>query len=276
MKEEDIKNWDEFESKLQELERIRTEAKGKSHSILSDFLYRGQANSAWRLETTLERYSDQRFSLRKYYAYALAAKPKLESFTNQTWPVPDRDQYDEWIKKQSSLRYFNYDTYSYLAYLRHHTFPSPLLDWTESPYVAAFFAMNNVHKDIKSVSIYVFWETPGNVKVTSSDYPGIHSIGPYVKTHRRHFLQQSRYTICTAFDEKVDYPGKVYYACHEDVIARNELNQDKLWKFNIPVTERIAFLHQLNRMNINAYSLFGTEESLIDSIAVDEILLRDR
>ena len=46
MKEEDIKNWDEFESKLQELERIRTEAKGKSHSILSDFLYRGQANSA--------------------------------------------------------------------------------------------------------------------------------------------------------------------------------------------------------------------------------------
>lgn len=276
MREEDIKNWDEFERKLQELEHIRTAAKEKSYSILSDFLYRGQANSAWRLETTLERYSNQRFSLRKYYSYVLAAKPKLESFTNQTWSIPDRNQYDNWINDQSSLRYFNYEAYPYLAYLRHHTFPSPLFDWTESPYVAAFFAMSNVHKDVKFVSIYVFWETTGKGKVTSSDHPAIHSIGPYVKTHRRHFLQQSRYTICTAFDEKVNYPDKVYYASHEDVIALNDLNQDQLWKLNIPVSERIAFLRQLNRMNINAYSLFGSEESLVDSIAVDEILLRDR
>src|SRR5579871_975887 len=34
--------------------------------------------------------------------------------------------------------------YDYMAYLRHHGFPSPLLDWTRSPYVAAFFAFRDL------------------------------------------------------------------------------------------------------------------------------------
>ena len=44
-----------------------------------------------------------------------------------------------------------------MAYLRHHGFPSPLLDWSRSAYVAAYFAFNKaVEASNGRVSIYVF------------------------------------------------------------------------------------------------------------------------
>lgn len=33
-------------------------------------------------------------------------------------------------------------SYGFMTRLRHHGFPSPLLDWPQSPYIAAFFAFN--------------------------------------------------------------------------------------------------------------------------------------
>lgn len=57
-------------------------------------------------------------------------------------------------------------------------------------------------------------------------------------------------------------------------MAVNGKDQDLLWKFNIPVVERSKILKLLNMMNINAFSLFGTEDSLIETIAVSEILLK--
>ena len=40
-----------------------------------------------------------------------------------------------------------------------------------------------------------------------------------------------------------------------------------LWKFTIPSSERTKVLQLLDSMNLNAYSLFGSEESLMDTVA---------
>ncbi len=58
-----------------------------------------------------------------------------------------------------------------------------------------------------------------------------------------------------------------YYAEHESVFAESNDEQDALWKFNIPATERDKVLRYLNRYNLNAFSLFGSEESLCETIA---------
>jgi hypothetical protein len=51
--------------------------------------------------------------------------------------------------------------------------------------------------------------------------------------------------------------------------------QDVLWKFNIPSTERLKVLRLLNDdYNINAFSLFGSEESLMETMALRELDLR--
>ena len=61
---------------------------------------------------------------------------------------------------------------------------------------------------------------------------------------------------------------------HEDVFAENKEDQDKLLKFYIPISERDKILNKLEQRNINAYSLFESEESLMETLSFKEILFR--
>jgi hypothetical protein len=50
-------------------------------------------------------------------------------------------------------------SYDFMTRLRHHGFPSPLLDWPQSPYTAAFFAFNKKEIvtmlcDLKKIDFY--------------------------------------------------------------------------------------------------------------------------
>jgi len=60
-----------------------------------------------------------------------------------------------------------------------------------------------------------------------------------------------------------------------DKFSRNgfppsKLFSERLVKFNIPSTERVKVLKFLDAFNLNAYSLFGSEESLMETIAIRE------
>ncbi|TAL00376.1 MAG: FRG domain-containing protein [Rhodospirillaceae bacterium] len=147
---------------------------------------------------------------------------------------------------------------------RSHGFPSPLLDWSQSYRVAAFFAFKEVLAD--NVAIYVFSERPKNIKVGSSDAPYIYGLGPNVKAHPRHFLQKSEYTMCCLFKD-----DQIQVTSHQDVFADATNDQDVVWKFVIPSSERIKVLQMFDDFNLNAYSLFGTEESLLETIAMREL-----
>ncbi len=66
--------------------------------------------------------------------------------------------------------------------------------------------------------------------------------------------------------------GEWRYAPHEEADKQNtNTNQDILWKFNIPFTERLKVLKSLDRYNINALSLFGSKESLMETMALRQI-----
>ena len=159
---------------------------------------------------------------------------------------------------------FKEGQYEFMSHLRHHGFPSPLLDWSLSPYVALFFALNNSNK-MDSAAVYAYIEYQGEGKGGTVGSPQIVTIDRYIETHKRHFMQQSEYTFCVK-RENEDW----YYCSHEDAFGKSYLNQDKLVKLIISRNAKEEFLKHLDQMNINAYSLFASEEHLMQTLAFRE------
>ncbi len=256
----DFPTWDELEEHVHEMAESNTTVQGLDLGYYSDLLFRGQANHDWELETTLERVTPKSRELAEYYRAVAVAKTQIETFTNRTWEEIDYPSLRQTFADYDSLRSSKLPHYDFLVYLRHHGFPSPLLDWTRSFYVAAFFAFNSPKAE--RVSIFVYQEHSGSGKSSSSGAAQIRALGPHVRSHPRHFLQQGEYTLCGQYVE-----GSWCFAPHSAVFARNKESQDKLWKFTVPASEATKVTKQLDAYNINAFSLFQSEESLMATLA---------
>ncbi|MBI5624482.1 MAG: FRG domain-containing protein [Elusimicrobia bacterium] len=235
---------------------------GKPCIERGDILFRGQENASWKLETTLERASPDKFYVRGYVHRALRGIHQIESFSGHRWQI-DRSKIDAEFADNHEFR-INLPGYSYLVYLRHSSFPSPLLDWSESPYVATFFAYESARgKD--DLALYCYAERPRGTKGGWSGEALIDVQGPFVTTHKRHFSQRAWYSVAGRWDEnRKDH----YFVTHEEVFQRNQPDQDVLLKIRMPSSIRKQVLEELGDYNINYFTLFHSEDALIKSIAM--------
>ena len=199
-------------------------------------------------------------------------KQEVETFLNQSWQINRRklikDLKDMANEMYNFLSHDHQKLYEFFTYLRHFGFPSPLIDWSRSPYIAAYFAFRQKHvKPPENVSIYVFLEYPKGEKLING-WPLLGGLSQYQKTHPRHFLQQCEYTVCVNLIES--NPSREYYFfSHQDYFSFYQTgDQDLLWKFNIPYSERKKVLHFLDQVNINSFSLFQTGEGLMETMAL--------
>jgi len=263
MEEKNLNNWIEFEEELRRLNQFRINLNQAGGGFVSELLFRGQGASSWKLSTTLERHTGKdTFNAIDYFLAAERVRPEIETFTERKWKVHRKD-FEKWEKNVNILLLNSIPSLEYMIYLRHHGFPSPLLDWTRSPFVAAYFSYIKPPKDEDKVSIFAYIEWAGKGKTQESDNPVISSLYTNTASHKRHFIQQSEYTVCTKKDG-----ARVEFTLHEYAFAKTEEGENLLWKFTLPRTERIHILKTLDQMNINAISLFGTEDSLMETAAL--------
>jgi FRG domain len=270
--QKNVGSWNEFEKEVGAIQKNLRRARPETEPHL---LFRGQEDSRWALETTLERSGHRDMQFSDYYQLISALRPEVEALTGAAWDkMPRYDQARKWMDEPGEfsvdiVNVHGFPGYEYMVYLRHHGFPSPLLDWTRSPFIAAYFAFRRTIKGVGRASIYVYCEHPNQRKRLPRYESVILSHGPSVRSHRRHFLhflQQCEYTSCLAFK------SPVRFVQHEEIFAQAKRGQDFLWKFNIPTSERVKLLKSLDAHNPNAFSLFGSEESLMETMALREIL----
>jgi len=274
MQVKNFKTWEEFESELVELNKETEELKKQKSGYVSPILFRGQSNSQWKLNSTLNRIAAG-MELSKYLAHIRNIENIISTYTGSDWDVSGKIGF---YIKQADWNFFCLLTENdflkiveFMVYLRHHDFPSPLLDWTISPYVAAFFAFNKqfTNANEKQVAIFAFREYCHGGKNISPQEPHISGIGSNLRTHKRHYLQQTEYTICGKKEKSGEY---ILYS-HEDVKSDpTSIPQDVVRKYTIPVSEQKKVINKLKLMNISEYSLFGTEDALVRSLAMDMIL----
>jgi hypothetical protein len=262
IEERKLKDWSEYLEIVIELER---DYQSRSRPPL----FRGLANSKWGLETSLERYETekdfQKWSFLDYYRQiSLYPKSAIETLTGRNWnDFPDYDL----VKSKAAEDVGMLDLilvgkpaiYELLIYFRHHGYPSPLLDWTASPYVAAFFAFDKNEEEIDTVAVYAFvWGRSGGL----FSGPEIKAVGPFGQSHPRHFAQKCWYSWCV---EKALYDYCILP--HGDAITEATKPDGKIVKLLLPASERQKVLKELDLMNVNEYSLFNSEDSLVRTIA---------
>ncbi|RIK59658.1 MAG: hypothetical protein DCC63_06685 [Nitrospira sp.] len=84
MTEEKANSWEDFERLILEKDTLRNEMRKRASPLsVSELLYRGQADAAWCLETTLDRTVSNTISLGEYYSITQEAKPRIETFTDK-------------------------------------------------------------------------------------------------------------------------------------------------------------------------------------------------
>jgi hypothetical protein len=268
MQEETLECWEQFEEASAAMISNTSKLK-EEHGLPADYpLFRGVGDSKHHLESSLERIRKAKglrpyTSLSRYWRTTKIARKHVETVTGKKWNL------DTEAPPKVPPRPSDIPAYEFMAYLRHNGFPSPLLDWTRSPYIAGFFAFRDVYRktmEKEYVSIFAYREFCGKAKILSAQKPHICHIGPTITTFPTHYLQQSEYSVCVR-----EKDGQTYFADHEDV--KGEKGQDDLVKYIIPMSEREKVLRRLDLMNITAYSLFDSEPSLMDTIAIRELVI---
>jgi hypothetical protein len=244
----DISNWNEFVSLSSELD---------------GWAFRGQQDAGWALLSSLSRY--------------------LEAF------IPDQSTWR--TREERAIRIFRRKAHNYigdasvlnddlrcLALMQHHGAPTRLLDFTKSPFVAAFFALETAVTDAAVFAL----NTPVLWTATPAKNPALtrETIDPRGKGNfETYFLKNTNQIIWTGEPTEMDrrlvaqsgtvvVPG-VLDKPLDEILDEYPFTDALIKKIVLPRQIREEAMKALYRMNITNATLFPDLDGLAKSIGLE-------
>ena len=248
----DVRSWTEFIDIIQSWQGFR------------NWCFRGQGDAAWTLRPSLSRHIE------------------VSKVFHKAWPRQE-ERIRRIFERKSHL--FITDTpqadeLEWLALMQHYGAPTRLLDFTWSPYVAAFFALERATTDaaIWAVNLPLLWniherQRIDGVNVEEADPRDADAFKKYYLPNKRAFVWQG--DPFRMPQRVIAQSGTFLVPSHlgmtvEDIIARYPGRGELLIKFVLPVTKlRPEAMSSLYDMNITQATLFPGLDGLARSMAYE-------
>jgi hypothetical protein len=216
------------------------------------WIYRGQSDSSWELESSLHRAFE-------YAEYLHSFGKTKTKFNRQKHEAVMIDKF-----KCNSHLYLDHlpkeeDTLSWVSLMQHHGAPTRLLDFTFSPYVALYFALELGRNDaaiyclnydkLKAEDTIYF---NGDLSVANSniaqlkDADDLHLLAFEPRFSNKRLLAQQGLFVAPS----------TLAVSHEKIISEYNLPENDFLKIIIPAKLRYTGLRQLSHMNINSSNIY--------------------
>lgn len=221
-------------------------------------LFRGQTNCEWEIKSSLERHGIEEIECEKYYRIIDRYKPLINPLIATRYERKSTASGYPFDFKEYDKGSWELPEMEYLAYLRHHGFPTPLIDLSRSCFIALFFACEDFSQEKVDGKIFLY--SPPQFRIGGDNIPDLRKIGRYIEAGKRHFAQQSEYLIPTVYDSEWKF------ITFKKVIGSQE-NEHVLREITISKDIKTKLMKELKEMNINRYTMYLNEDALIKSFA---------
>lgn len=244
----------------------------KLNSLPNNYIYRGHASSMWGLESTLQRMLGTKWS-------------------RETAAKFEKHALDKFKSKYNIYRSGEHEPNSKLAWLsvmQHYGVPTQLIDFTESPYIALYFAL-------EAYSL----PSQDDLAIYALDYTAIMEVALKHVAQNDKSFKKDRFQVAEetdlVFDEVVDrFSYEMLWVTEplelnaridrqagtfllsgdaensvEDLLSSKEYERCKSYKFVIDRGIYEGVFALLRKMNINSKTIYGDLAGLAKSIRMD-------